>query len=354
MYYYILIIIPFISFCLQNTPIKDAKVHWLANSSLFFVLILFVSCFRYGVGTDFFSYYYIFRDNTSIEPLFYELIKFVKSIYNNFSLFIAIVFLLSFGIKLYVFKKISYYKGFFLSIMLFCSFYYIAYEMNAIRAGLAMSLTLLASYYAYIKRPYSYFITCITATLIHYTAFVFLPFYFLLNIKINKKIAIILVLFSAFLSYLGVFSFLINFALEVLGKSLIASRIDFYSTSNDYANNLLFSFSTLRRLFFFLLILFSYDKINAPERLKQVIFYGGFISILIYFLFAEVGYFSGRLSVYYRILECVWLSYFPFIFSNKNTRFLIVVFYFTYSLLQVNSALTMENHNLLPITTIFF
>ena len=152
MYYYILVLLSFASFCMQNLPIKKQGTHLFANSYLFFVLIFFISCFRYRVGTDFLSYQDIFNHDKLIEPLFYALIQIVKYLKGNYQIFVAIVFALAFGLKLYAFRKLSYPKGFFLSIMLFCSFYYIAYDMNAIRQGLALSVTLLACYYAHQKK----------------------------------------------------------------------------------------------------------------------------------------------------------------------------------------------------------
>lgn len=48
--------------------------------------------------------------------------------------------------------------------------------MNAIRQGLAMSLTLLAVYYAYMRKKIKYITVCLLASFIHYTAFCFIPF----------------------------------------------------------------------------------------------------------------------------------------------------------------------------------
>ncbi len=354
MYYYILVLLSFASFCMQNLPIKKQGTHLFANSYLFFVLIFFISCFRYRVGTDFLSYQDIFNHDKLIEPLFYALIQIVKYLKGNYQIFVAIVFALAFGLKLYAFRKLSYPKGFFLSIMLFCSFYYIAYDMNAIRQGLALSVTLLACYYAHQKKKLQFYVTCVLACLIHYTAFIFIPFYFLLQFKLKKKTVLFICIICFILSANNIFELLINWSTTLLGNSHIAYQIQAYSTSDNFDNNILLSFSTVRRLFFFLLILFSYEKLDASDRTKAIIFWGGFTSIIIYLLFAKVGYFSTRLSAYYRITECIWLSYFPFIFHKKSTKGFILFFYLAYSLLQIHSALSAENNNLLPIQTIFF
>ena len=350
MYYYIIAVLSFFSFALKNVQIKDRKLFLLACSYILFTLLFFISSFRDNVGTDFQSYRNIFENETPIEPLFGYLIKFVKYFGCEYEVFVFLVFAIAFGLKVYVFHKLSYEKGFFLSLMFFCSFYYIAYDINAIRQGLALSLTLLACYFAYIQSKLKFYIACITAVFIHYTAIVFLPFYLILRIKLTKIQAIAICIVCVIASLNGVFPELVDFSTNLLKDFPVAYFIKGYGSSID---SIIFSFSTLRRLFFFTLILYSYDKIIADGRLKQIIFWGNLLSIMIYFICADVPYFSTRLSSYYRIIECVWLSYFPFVFQKSNNKILVCIFYLTYSFLQINSALSLEDNHLLPIKTIF-
>jgi hypothetical protein len=131
-----------------------------------------------------------------------------------------------------------------------------------------------------------------------------------------------------------------------LGDSAMGDRILAYGENGDASSNVLFSSGTLRRLFFFGLIIYSIDKIEATERLKQIILWGAFLSIVTYLLFSQIGYFSIRLSAYYRIIECIWLSYFPFIFKNHRSQMIVIAFFFLYSILQVSSALMLEDNGL--------
>lgn len=354
MYYYVLVLLSFGCFLISNLKIKNRAGNLVGASYLLFSTIFIVSSTRYGIGSDYFSYKDIFDYETSTEPLF-SLVRFLtKSICGNYSVFVAIIFCLSFGVKLFVFNKLCYKRGVYLCVMLFCSFYYIAYEMNAMRQGVALSFSLLATYYAYIERKKQFYVTCIAACLFHYTALIFIPFYSLLKIKVSKLAVISVCLICFILSLNNSFETILDWCMKLLGDGIISYKIQAYSTDENFANNVLISFGTIRRLFFFSLILFSYEKIEAPERMKQIVFWGGFTTIIIYLLFAEVGYFSTRLSAYYRILECIWLSYFPFIFKKKSTQYFVVLFYLFYSLLQIHSALSTVNHNLLPIRTVLF
>lgn len=161
MYYYTLVVLAYATFLLDNFNVRNKEKYSCLFAYVFFSVIFFISSFRYEVGSDYPGYKEIFEYDDPIEPLFALLIKAVKYIGGNYEVFVAIIFILSFGLKLFVFRKLAFRKGFYLSMMLFCSFYYIAYEMNAIRQGLAMSLTLLAVYYAYMRKKIKYITVCL-------------------------------------------------------------------------------------------------------------------------------------------------------------------------------------------------
>ena len=167
MYYYTLVVLAYATFLLDNFNVRNKEKYSCLFAYVFFSVIFFISSFRYEVGSDYPGYKEIFEYDDPIEPLFALLIKAVKYIGGNYEVFVAIIFILSFGLKLFVFRKLAFRKGFYLSMMLFCSFYYIAYEMNAIRQGLAMSLTLLAVYYAYMRKKIKYITVCLLASFIH-------------------------------------------------------------------------------------------------------------------------------------------------------------------------------------------
>ena len=319
MYYYTLVVLAYATFLLDNFNVRNKEKYSCLFAYVFFSVIFFISSFRYEVGSDYPGYKEIFEYDDPIEPLFALLIK-----------------------------------GFYLLMMLFCSFYYIAYEMNAIRQGLAMSLTLLAVYYAYMRKKIKYITVCLLASFIHYTAFCFIPFYLLLNIKLKKIHIVGICLLCVLLSMNQIFNIFMDMASMYLGDSAMGDRILAYGENGDASSNVLFSSGTLRRLFFFGLIIYSIDKIEATERLKQIILWGAFLSIVTYLLFSQIGYFSIRLSAYYRIIECIWLSYFPFIFKNHRSQMIVIAFFFLYSILQVSSALMLEDNGLLPIRTIVF
>lgn len=220
MYYYTLVVLAYATFLLDNFNVRNKEKYSCLFAYVFFSVIFFISSFRYEVGSDYPGYKEIFEYDDPIEPLFALLIKAVKYIGGNYEVFVAIIFILSFGLKLFVFRKLAFRKGFYLSMMLFCSFYYIAYEMNAIRQGLAMSLTLLAVYYAYMRKKIKYITVCLLASFIHYTAFCFIPFYPLLNIKLKKIHIVGICLLCVLLSMNQIFNIFMDMASMYLGIAL--------------------------------------------------------------------------------------------------------------------------------------
>lgn len=84
-----------------------------------------------------------------------------------------------------------------------------------------------------------------------------------------------------------IFNIFMDMASMYLGDSAMGDRILAYGENGDASSNVLFSSGTLRRLFFFGLIIYSIDKIEATERLKQIILWGHFFQSLLTFCFRK-------------------------------------------------------------------
>ena len=353
MYYYIIIIIPFLFYLYRNF---DKSANTLVYKDLFYIyisIVFIISSCRYHVGSDYESYSLIFEFDRPIEPLYRGLQYAVKFIYDSYEFFVFIVFLISFYLKKFVFHSLSYTKGVLISYIAYFSFYYISYDINAMRQGLALGVTMLAGYYAYRKEFKNYIILVLLAPLIHYTAICFIPFYFFLRISYKAIYIWIIIIICFILSYINIFDYFIKLSDSILGGGIIATKINNYATSDEYANNVLLTFSTVRRFFIFFVMYFTLNRIPANSGIKHFIFVTSFITIVSYLLFCNVSYFAIRISVYYRIFECIWLSYLPFMFKRKSNQLIVSIILFFYFFAQVYSALKIEDNGLLPINTFF-
>lgn len=148
------------------------------------VVILLLLCFVVGalrgegVGADYYAYLRIFlHGDETMEAGFSELIRIIKWFGGDYFHLIVLVFSLSIFTKYYVFRKMS--PNPYLSLMIYLGFWFLSYEMNGIRQGLALGFIGVAVYHAWKGKMFFYWIFIGLAISVHNSALVFLPFAFL-------------------------------------------------------------------------------------------------------------------------------------------------------------------------------
>lgn len=349
MYYYCIVTLSYLCSLSKRSSSLYRLLLFLIIAS-----VLLISCFRVGFGTDYYSYEANFHSaGDGMEFLWRMFVVTIKNLGGNYHLFLALIFSIAFSLKLITFYKLGNRSGLMLSLMLYFSFYYIAYDINAIRQGLALSVTCIALLATY-KRNLSYYLICMAiACFIHYTAIWFLPFYWISRIRLSLKVAMVVIISLYICAASGIMQRLMNIALQIFTNPVIASKITNYSSS-DLAVPMLYSFSTIRRLLFSALIIILSKRIGYKDPISQILIWGAFGSICSYLLLSEIGYFATRLSVYYRITECIFVSYLPVVFKRPHVRQLSTLILYCYSMLQVCSALSLRDNGLTPISVLFF
>ncbi len=159
-----------------------------------FVLTFFAS-FRYAIGFDYFSYQDIyekikegtFGDILSYkqEPLFFIVCRLFGKMGCSFSIFL-------FGVNLFLFfvaMRFIYQESKmpWISVYLYSTLQFLAYNMNLVRQSIAVAFFILA--YPYLKNrrvvPFTVFI--VLGGLFHNSLFFLSPFYYLLPKKHTKK-----------------------------------------------------------------------------------------------------------------------------------------------------------------------
>jgi len=176
--------------------------------SLVFLWLFFVSAFRGNFTSDYDHYvnwfniikelslrdilHHIISNNfITSEGGFKILLKGLSLITDNGVIVaIATTWIILWG-YLKVIKDYSVAKWF--SILLFVSIgqYYTSFNLTS--QILAVSITFLAAKYLYSREFKKYVLMIIFATLFHLSALIMLPFYFILNFRLNKKNVIIII-----------------------------------------------------------------------------------------------------------------------------------------------------------------
>lgn len=169
------------TFLLVKQPwYKDTKKWQLIGLvSLSALPILLISCFRYGVGTDYFHTYvpqFLSIVNGSYthyyEPGFYLLNLLVASLTSDPQWLIALCALLTLGLVYVVTVFLS--DNYFMSILLFYLTYTYFVSINNIRQALALAILLPALYFLVRKKKIAFVLLTILAGTMHQSAYYFL------------------------------------------------------------------------------------------------------------------------------------------------------------------------------------
>lgn len=306
------------------------------------VLILVIGIFRgEGIGTDYYNYKEIFETGENIEYGFSILISTVKAIWLNYNFFIGIVFLLSFICKWLTFKKMSVCP--YLSLMIYLGFWFLVYDINGIRQGLSLGLIGL-SLYSLWKDNNRYWVYFIISFLFHYSAIVIIPLFWLVHRQCSKYKIIFIFLVALMLSS-GSF---IEYVTGLFGiDSYILQKVTMYGRDDLYNSHTLISFPTVHRLFVFFLIYYICQSVNIDKRLKNLFLWCAILNIATYISFSSIEIIATRLSLGYRFMECISLSYLPLILKN-NSRIVAYSALCIYVLFQIYMTLSMPDGNLLP------
>lgn len=334
---------------------KEVKtyIYIFSYIPIIFALLYIAGLRDITVGTDTAHYAEIFDDPQDIEIGYRLFAEFIKYIGGNFHLFLFLFFFISFFLKLYAFREVSSYP--LLSICIYSSFWFLVYDMNGIRQGIALGFVALSYYYLIDNKKSKFFLFMTGAILFHYSSLIFLPIIFIIKKKCTKRLFLISFSIIFLFAYLGVSSIILNLLGTVIGVNVrLIERILSYQNNELYNTNILYSFGTFVRLLLFFTTYFFIDKINLSERTKNIFLWSALLNIGFYLLFSEVEIIATRISLYYRFYECFFLACLPNAFKGKITKILIGFLLCLYAISQIIKTLAIPNNNLVPYKSILF
>ncbi|WP_180052118.1 EpsG family protein [Acinetobacter sp. YH12099] len=171
-----------------------------------FVLVTFFSIRNFSVGTDTVVYTDKFRNSLSAHyyefnpeiELGYQFIEYsLLNITDNYLwlFFTSALFVIS--IYLFVIKRFS--NNYILSVFIYITFGFYTFLFNGLRQGIAMAVCFLALPYLINKNKLKYFLLIVIASLFHTSAWVMLPFYFLVHMKLRLEYKMLITFLSSFL-----------------------------------------------------------------------------------------------------------------------------------------------------------
>lgn len=304
------------------------------SSFLFMIFLLILAFLRYGFGADYFAYEYLFnRLSTSAlyelkygldgqEPLFRAFGAFLKGRGFSYQLYISLIAL----IQLYFIWKIcdKYSSNRTMSLFMYYSFYYLVWTFSGLRQGITLAIgmwLLLEAIYnkkasnGYVK-PYKFIFIVVLLSLVHMSALVLIPLYYVTRIPFRKKSLIFIFVLSVAINLVPLWSILSRFL-----PSILVVRIGHYIQPFSPLN--LLDFQSIARIMFIIPIFLYWDKLVKGDGMSRNILVLYILSISLYFIFKFSELTAARLSIYGKFLDVL---IFPTILSSYKGRFNKLVF----------------------------
>lgn len=302
-------------------------------------ILIFLSGIRW-IGTDWEMYYGFFDRNNTLSQFInseenidigFGFVNFIVKFFTNEYTFL--LFTVAFLIMSLKLRFILHYSKLPLMTLLVSFSTYIG-DIFFVRQVLAIAITLVAFDFIVKKNFWRFFVTVITASLVHVTAIIFLPAYFIFYMKVNRKILISLILIGIYLQLNDCGVTILQYTVDSLGwmpmDLRLSSKIyEYYARGVD--NETWAAAAYIRRLIFIPVEIYMLNKFTAIDQQ-----FSGYIKLIIfgYFFFFT---FSGisldlalRGSAYYYVYEIIVIPYIVMLFKNlwiKISAFVVISFY---------------------------
>lgn len=355
-YYIVFLILLYLAFTYkkQTLSIKNRK----SNYSLL-LLAIFFGCRGY-VYSDWISYSQFFddlplldkiisiniQDNYIFEPGFVIYASILKTLCNNFHVFIFVSSIIDLYLLFIVFKR--YLSNPLWGFVFFFAIGGVMMEINLLRNMKSILLFLYSLKFIQEKKISKYILCNIIGVFFHQTSLLYLPLYFFLGKKISRKIVILyfIIINIIYLLQIPLCQPIILGIVEFLGGDIMLRKaIYYFSTNVEYG----LTFAYIERILTFILLLIYYNKLMSNK--TNVLFINMFLLyISVYSLCWDMDIISSRGSKLF--IASYWFL-FPLIFDQiriKNTLiciYIYAIFICSYKLILNNNNIMAQYDNLL-------
>ena len=325
---------------------KKGNLYLYSNKLLIFLPPFFILAFRYGIGVDYFgTYVSIFKHliNKSYEGVEFGYILLNKIILiftdNFFWLFIITSLIFCFFMFKSIFEQ-SKYRAISIYIFLTAGLYF--YSMNVMRQTIGFAIFLYALKYIKNKDLKKYLFYILIATSIHKSSLIYLPIYFIDNIKIDYKRFI-------FISFV-----------VILSKNIIFNLIEVILYGTKYHNYItgIYGVSSnsmvspiINFIIIFIFLLFYKEKNNDVE--YRIYLNIHIVTFLISLLLDTIPLISRVFLGFYHVI-ILSIPYLISLLKGKKSKELVTLFVFLFFGIIFIYSIGIKNGNgVLPYKTIF-
>lgn len=305
-----------------------------------FVMLFLFAGLRYETGFDYHSYKYyfdtvstisdVFKGNIDMEKGYLLLNVIIKKLNVNFN---GILIVMAFMSLIILFSSYKKYTGYYIiAILIYLVRFYFIRDMGQIRQSLACAIIMFSLKYIQEKNARKYIMAIIIASLFHRVALVGFIIYFLykFRMKITNKVALLWILLSIMLGYLGVASKMIY----VFSPILPIKVVNYLYSDFVYNLGILKNPVVLNQLLF-LFLGFKFRKtISNKNKYFDLILLNYLISTVILIVFNDMAVFAGRISTVFATVEPILIANLLYSTQCKNKKFIIFLLIIVYVILM--------------------
>ena len=360
MYLYIIFIVLLAASFLEVFDSKRQKIPQIIYYLTFSMLFL-LSFLRWERGTDWSGYYDYFSNiydldfSNNFENGFILLNYWVHYLSNNYTILLFILAI----IQYFFISKSIRYLSIYPVLSLLCYFAVTKGGIFFVRQYIALAILMYSVKYVIEKKIYKFLLVVFIACLIHRTALLFLPVYFIFykNIKIKYYIIILLVFIPIAVYISRVFDSL-NLG---LANSIIENKINNYidksASGETYGIELSKSNILIRGvikrgfiiLLYFLLMKGELAKNYITRGLFNIYFFGTCLYILLIPLSEQLS----RVCLFFDIFD---IFLFPLLLYNQHTKwnkFIIFCLIIAFSFFRLHSSIELRKELFIPYKSVF-
>lgn len=311
-----------------------------------FIFVIFVFAFTnkekalyakllYGVICGFLILYAAFRDGDAVadynvylqyyenytdvlvEPSFVLISFFVHHIFAH-PIFVFIIYaILGVTLKFVAIKQLT--QLWFLSILIYISYFFILHELTQIRVGVASGLVLLSIKPLYERNLKRFLVYAIIAVFFHFSAIIIFAFWFLNPFKINRF------LYGLLIPIAYVVYFLKINLVYVIPIPYIKEKMDIYQQLLETQQINVFNLLYLVKCVILYYLLYFLPQIQAYSKYAVILLKLYAISLFCFTFFAIIPVLGFRISELIGIVEIIVLPFIYYTIKPKEYSKLIVL-----------------------------
>lgn len=302
------------------------KIRAISLGLLFSLFFGLMAGLRYGIGTDYFTYLYLFENINNLDSLLYKNnwvepgFKFLIYFFNQIGFTEPLIFLsfalITLSLLFSGIKKNTKHVVF--SFFVYFCVFYIGYVFNVMRQGIVMALFVYLLKDIQNRNLLKVAILTLIGMTIHYSAIFIIMAYFVYNLNLTKwriisiiSVSLILILINEYYSQLVFY----------LVPDYVSQKLKSYIEFRGHGGLSIINVS--QRLFLLILFILFFDKLKLKKSNFQGLFNIYVLGFVLYAIFSIQGLFATRINMFFRILEVILIPYLIEVQGKKDMKVFI-------------------------------